>query len=91
MEGGAVRISVARDNDRFSLTVENDTESLALRESDFFKAGHALDNIRERLGLIYGGKASIDISSARAGIDRLYSLSNVVAVKIEAPCQATLK
>jgi LytS/YehU family sensor histidine kinase len=74
--GGVVVVRLARSGATFSLTVENDLEDSALSETDFFKRGHALDNIRERLRLIYRGRASIDVTSPRP---------NVISVRIEAP------
>ena len=64
IEGGTVSIAVRRDGARFSLTVENDREpGETLSAAAFFKPGHALMNIRERLRLIYRGQATIDLSS----------------------------
>jgi hypothetical protein len=74
--GGAIVVSFARSQSRFRLTVENDVEDAPGSEADFFKGGHALDNIRERLQLIYGGQASLEVTVPR---------SNLVSVRIEAP------
>lgn len=74
--GGAIVVQLARNGPRFSLTVENDVEDSAVSETDFFQRGHALDNIRERLRLIYGEQASMEVTSSRP---------NIISVRIEAP------
>lgn len=73
--GGAVAVGLSRTGGRFVLTVENDVEDSPVSEADFFKSGHALDNIRERLRLIYGRQASIKVTFPR---------QNLVSVRIEA-------
>jgi LytS/YehU family sensor histidine kinase len=75
MEGGRVVVRLTREGRRFSIMVENDVEDPVI-EKDFFQAGHALHNIRERLRLIYGGQASIEVRSPRP---------YVISVRIEAP------
>jgi LytS/YehU family sensor histidine kinase len=76
--GGAVRMSLDRNASDFSVTVENDADVVGVSESKFFQPGHALHNIRERLRLIYAGRASIEVRSPR---------ENVVAVTIRAPVE----
>ncbi len=58
------------------MTVENDVEDPAISERDFFKRDHALDNIRLRFRLIYGGQASVEVTS---------SPPNKISVRIDAP------
>ncbi len=74
--GGTVRMILDRNAMDFSVTVENDADSGDVSESKFFQPGHALHNIRERLRLIYAGRASVEVRSPR---------ENVVAVTIQAP------
>jgi two-component system, LytTR family, sensor kinase len=65
MEEGRVSGRLRRDGNRFSLTVENDVDSAeSILQSEFFRPGHSLDNIRERLRLGYGDRASIHFSSS---------------------------
>ena len=75
--GGAIVVRVARNRNRFSLTVENDIEDSVDARTDFFKRGHALDNIRERLRIIYGGQALMEVACSQ----------NMIRVKIEAPAK----
>jgi LytS/YehU family sensor histidine kinase len=74
--GGTVRMILDRNTTDFSVTVENEADSGFVSESKFFQPGHALHNIRERLRLIYAGRASIEVRSPR---------ENVVAVTIRVP------
>ncbi len=76
--GGAIAVGLLRTGTRFALTVENDLEDSPVSEADFFKSGHALDNIRERLRLIYGGQASLEVTVPRP---------NLVSVRIEGPAR----
>ena len=77
IKGGTVAVRVRRNGTQFSLAVENDVESAArLSERDFFRPGHALHNIRERLSLAYRKQASVDVA---------FSDSNTVVVTIQAP------
>lgn len=74
--GGDIFVRLTRTATRFDLSIHNDIEDSAVSEADFFKSGHALDNIRERLRLIYGGEASI-----AAWVPQ----PNIVSVRIKAP------
>ena len=77
IKGGIVFVRVRRDGTQFSLSVENDVESVTgISQSEFFQPGHALHNIRERLSLAYRKQASVDVS--------LFD-SNTVVVTIRAP------
>jgi len=79
LEGGRVSIEVDRTEKQFSLTVKNECEvSTDLSESAFFRKGHALENIRERLRLHYGDRASLGVSFPRP---------DAVAVTITGPLQ----
>jgi len=79
LEGGRVSVEVDRTEKQFSLTVKNECEvSTDLSESAFFRKGHALENIRERLRLHYGDRAALGVSFPRP---------DAVAVTITGPLQ----
>jgi hypothetical protein len=79
LDGGKVSIEVARNGTRFSLTVMNDCEPSTERSAaSFFRGGHALDNIRERLRLQYGDRASLTVLLPRL---------DAVAVTVTGPAQ----
>jgi hypothetical protein len=62
-EGGRVWVRVVRQGAHFSVTVENDVDDgVLVTEAAFFRPSHALQNIRDRIRLIYKGIASIAIS-----------------------------
>ena len=82
INGGGISVRVDRNGDRFSLVVENAADISSVADSPFFKPGHALHNIRERLRLIYGGQASIKVSVPKP---------DLVTVTIEAPDEPTPK
>src|SRR5262249_493529 len=63
VSGGVIFVRLHRNGSRFSLTVENEVEDSARpTEHDFFRPGHAVHNIRQRLHLAYGGNASIQVA-----------------------------
>lgn len=77
IEGGLVSVRLDRNGTRYSLAVENETDSPAdLSEGAFFRPGHALANIRDRLRIAYNGQASIAVHAPRPC---------AVAVTIDAP------
>jgi LytS/YehU family sensor histidine kinase len=79
IEGGKLSLEIDRSDACFSLTVKNECEALANRSpSSFFREGHALENIRERLRLHYRDKAFLTIS---------FPNLDAVAVKITGPVQ----
>jgi two-component system sensor histidine kinase AlgZ len=79
LEGGKVSVEVDRNGTQFSLTVRNDCEPTTDRSTPlFFREGHALENIRERLRLYYGDRASIALSFPRP---------DAVAVTLTGPVQ----
>ena len=75
IQGGTITVRIDRWPDRFALTVQNPAEP---SESDFFRQGHALSNIRERLQLTYG---------ARALLEATRPTPDSVAVTIRAPIE----
>jgi two-component system sensor histidine kinase AlgZ len=62
MAGGGVTVRVERAAEQFTLTVANQTDA-AVDAATFLRPGHALSNIRERLRLTYGDRASLELSS----------------------------
>ena len=77
VEGGCVSVVLNRNGTHYSLTVENETDGPAdLSEAAFFRPGHALANIRDRLRIAYNGQASIKVSAPR---------SSAIAVSIHSP------
>jgi sensor histidine kinase YesM len=79
LDGGKISVEAERNGTRFSLTVMNDCELSAERSADtFFRGGHALDNIRERLRLHYGDRASVTVTSPQP---------DAVVVTIAGPAQ----
>ena len=65
-EGGRVSLEVGLTETEFSLTVKNECEASAERsEVAFVREGHALENIRRRLRLHYGDRASLVVSFPR--------------------------
>jgi len=77
VDGGKVSMEVDRNESYFSLTVANDCEPSTARVwRSFFREGHALENIRERLRLHFGDRASIEVASPR---------TDTVAVTVTGP------
>jgi LytS/YehU family sensor histidine kinase len=61
LDGGSVIVQADRSPTHFTLTVENPTDTEEDMAS-YFRQGHALWNLRERLRLTYGGRASLEVS-----------------------------
>lgn len=61
---GRVRIDVTRDGSTLVLTVADDGPGMSAAPSG---SGHGLDNTRARLAALYGGHASLELSSAAGG------------------------
>jgi len=82
VKGGSVLVRLNRNGTYYSLTVENETDADAeISEMTFFREGHALANVRDRLRLAYNDRASIKIEVCRR---------NIVAVTIHAPIRPCL-
>jgi LytS/YehU family sensor histidine kinase len=75
IEGGTIVLSIARSTDRFSVTVASPSES---PDAEFFRPGHALANIRERLKLTYDGRGTVEVTRPTP---------DSVAVTIRAPLE----
>jgi len=79
LEGGRVSVEVDRTGDSFCLTVKNECESSTDRsDKSFFREGHALENIRQRLQLHYRDQALLTVSFPKL---------DAVAVTITGPVQ----
>jgi histidine kinase len=79
LEGGKVSVKVDRTGDSFSLTVKNECEASTERsDKSFFREGHALENIRQRLRLHYRDQAFLTVS---------FPNLDAVAVTITGPVQ----
>jgi hypothetical protein len=79
LEGGKVSVEVDRTGDSFSLTVKNECEASTERSAkSFFRKGHALENIRQRLRLHYRDQAFFEVS---------FPHLDAVAVTITGPVQ----
>jgi hypothetical protein len=64
-DGGHLVVHVDRSTRGWTLVVENDVDPATLSTGDFFRAGHALANIRDRLALVYGTRAAIRVTRPR--------------------------
>ena len=79
LEGGRVSVEVDRNGESFCLTVKNECEALTDRSArSFFREGHALENIRQRLQLHYSDQALLTVSFPKL---------DAVAVTITGPVQ----
>lgn len=65
IEGGEVQVSVHRNGKQCSVDVSNQAEG-ALPE-EFFRAGHALANVRDRLALYAGNGAAVHVGTGEPG------------------------
>jgi hypothetical protein len=60
VEGGDVQVAVRRNGTSYSIDVSSPAVGIAESRS-FFRSGHALENVRDRLKLFAGEGASVDI------------------------------
>ncbi|MEJ7605473.1 MAG: histidine kinase [Bryobacteraceae bacterium] len=82
VEGGSVMVRLNRNETHYSLVVENEVDCDAeVSEVTFFREGHALANVRNRLRLAYKGQASIEVRACAP---------NIVVVTIHAPIRPCL-
>ena len=65
LEGGEVQISVHRNGKQCSVDVLNPAEDAA--GAEFFREGHALANVRDRLALYAGGLAAVQVGTDEPG------------------------
>jgi LytS/YehU family sensor histidine kinase len=70
VEGGWVKVAVKRNGDYCRISVRNQFDPSEgepdLRPEKLFREGHALSNVRQRLGLMYGDRASVEIARAES-------------------------
>ncbi len=69
IEGGEVEISVHRNGRQCSVDVANPAEEL--EGADFFREGHALANVRDRLALYAGKGAGVRVTTDEPGYVRV--------------------
>jgi two-component system, LytTR family, sensor histidine kinase AlgZ len=62
LEGGIVRLDVARANGALSIAIENPRDTDARRAS---RTGVGLENVRRRLALTFGGSATLGVRAER--------------------------
>jgi hypothetical protein len=61
VDGGTIRIGIARHGERVSITVENPRDPDALPRK---RGGVGLENVRKRLALVFGGAARLDAAAS---------------------------
>jgi LytS/YehU family sensor histidine kinase len=65
IDGGEVCLRVGVENGALGVIVENDADPAApLLQEKLYQTGHALENIRQRLALLYNGRASLNITQS---------------------------
>jgi sensor histidine kinase YesM len=64
IDGGTIRLDIARRGDRVSITVENPRDPDAMPRK---QGGVGLENVRKRLALVFGGAARLDAASSPTG------------------------
>jgi len=57
LEGGVIKLDIARDADRVSIAIENPRDADASSSS---RGGVGLDNVRRRLTTMFGANARLD-------------------------------
>lgn len=63
-EAGVIRIKVKRSSESLVLQVEDDGPGVA---GSLARAGHGLENTRERLHALYGNRATLELQNAPSG------------------------
>ena len=64
IDGGTIRLDIARRGDRVSITVDNPRDPDAMPRK---QGGVGLENVRKRLALVFGGAARLDASASPTG------------------------
>jgi LytS/YehU family sensor histidine kinase len=77
MEGGSVRVSVARDRSALVLEVADSGHGMSVTEGH----GMGLANIRRRLTMLYGDRALLSLASAQSR-----GTVAIVSIPMEDPC-----
>ena len=65
-QGGAIRISAARDNGRLTIQVYNDGPGLAA-DWERTRSGVGISNVRTRLQSLYGGNSGLEVQNREPG------------------------
>ncbi len=68
-EGGKIRLEARRQGNQLVIRIHNPLPQPRVSNTDHTGHGMALDNIRERLRLLYGTKASLDTASTSDGFE----------------------
>jgi two-component system sensor histidine kinase AlgZ len=64
VDGGTIRLDVARRGDRLSIVVENPRDPDAMPRK---RGGVGLDNVRKRLAIVFGAAARLDAAASPTG------------------------
>jgi hypothetical protein len=64
IDGGTIRLDVARHGDRLAIAVENPRDPDAMPRT---RGGVGLQNVRKRLAIVFGGAARIDATASPTG------------------------
>jgi hypothetical protein len=64
IDGGTIRLDVARHGDRLAIAVENPRDPDAMPRA---RGGVGLENVRKRLAIVFGGAARIDAVASPSG------------------------
>jgi LytS/YehU family sensor histidine kinase len=64
IDGGTIRLDVARRGDRLAIAVENPRDPDAMPRA---RGGVGLENVRKRLAVVFGGTARIDAVASATG------------------------
>src|SRR5262245_12856345 len=75
VEGGTIRLNIARQGDRVSITVENPRAPDAVPRK---RGGVGLENVRKRLALVFGGGARLDAAASPTGFRVAIDLPHIV-------------
>jgi two-component system sensor histidine kinase AlgZ len=75
LDGGDVTVGLDLQPHRYLLEITNPVDGRLPPEASFFQKGHALHMVRERLRLLYGGKAAL----------RVVPATGHVTVQVEVP------
>lgn len=62
-EGGTLRVSARRSERGLEIAVQDDGVGLGDDPAHLFRAGHGLDNVRQRLRTLYAGRASLVVEA----------------------------
>jgi hypothetical protein len=62
-EGGTVRVSASRSERGLEIAVQDDGVGPGDDPARLFRAGHGLDNVRQRLRTLYAGRASLVVEA----------------------------